>query len=126
MDLGDWPQPWLERYEPAFRAHAIEADVLHDLTDQDLEKLGALLGHRRRLLRAIAEHRRRTCGSNHGIVRALGVKPPLRYARWRAQRTLYACTIPNWGSWQVMRWISSPGLYRRRSSSLVQPKIDGM
>ena len=75
MDLGDWPQPWLERYEPAFRAHAIEADALHDLTDQDLEKLGALLGHRRRLLRAIAEHRRRTCGSNHGIVRALGVKP---------------------------------------------------
>jgi len=26
-----------------------------DLTDQDLEKLGVLLGHRRRLLRAIAD-----------------------------------------------------------------------
>ena len=29
--------------------------VLRELTDQDFEKLGVLLGHRRRLLRAIAE-----------------------------------------------------------------------
>ena len=44
----------LERYEAAFRENAIAADVLRDLTDQDLEKLGVLLGDRRRLLRAIA------------------------------------------------------------------------
>ena len=44
----------LERYEAAFRENAIDADVLRDLTDQDLEKLGVLLGDRRRLLRAIA------------------------------------------------------------------------
>jgi SAM domain (Sterile alpha motif) len=76
MDLGGWLRSLgLEQYEATFRANAIEADVLQDLTDQDLEKLRALLGHRRRLLRAIAEHRRRTCGSNHRIVRALGVKP---------------------------------------------------
>ena len=51
----------LEQYEATFRANAIEADVLQDLTDQDLEKLG-------------------------------------------------------------IRWISSPGLHRRRLSSWVQPK----
>ena len=33
----------------------IDLSVLPDLTDQDLEKLGVLLGHRRKMLRAIAE-----------------------------------------------------------------------
>ena len=37
-----------------FRDNAIAADVLRELTDQDLEKIGVLLGDRRRLLRAIA------------------------------------------------------------------------
>ena len=55
MDLGGWLRSLgLDRYEAAFRANAIDADVLCDLTDQDLEKLGVLLGHRRKLLRAIA------------------------------------------------------------------------
>ena len=34
---------------------SIDFSVLSDLTDQDLEKLGVLLGHRRKLLRAIAD-----------------------------------------------------------------------
>jgi SAM domain (Sterile alpha motif) len=38
----------------AFRENAIDFTVLPDLTDQDLEKLGVLLGHRRKLLRSIA------------------------------------------------------------------------
>ena len=55
MDIGGWLRSLgLERYEAAFRENAVDADVLDDLTDQDLEKLGVLLGDRRRLLRAIA------------------------------------------------------------------------
>jgi class 3 adenylate cyclase/predicted ATPase len=55
MDLGGWLRSLgLAQYEAAFRENAIDADVLQDLTDQDLEKLGVLLGHRRKLLRAIA------------------------------------------------------------------------
>jgi SAM domain (Sterile alpha motif) len=55
MDLGGWLRSLgLERYEAAFRENAVAPDVLRDLTDQDLEKLGVLLGDRRRLLRAIA------------------------------------------------------------------------
>jgi len=55
MDLGGWLRSLgLEQYEAAFRENAIDAEVLPDLTDQDLEKLGVLLGHRRKLLRAIA------------------------------------------------------------------------
>jgi class 3 adenylate cyclase/predicted ATPase len=45
----------LEQYEAAFRDNAIDADVLRDLTEVDLEKLGVTsLGHRKKLLRAIA------------------------------------------------------------------------
>jgi hypothetical protein len=55
MDVGDWLRGLgLEQYEAAFRENAIDAEVLPDLMDQDLEKLGVLLGHRRKLLRAIA------------------------------------------------------------------------
>jgi hypothetical protein len=44
----------LERYEQAFLDNAIDVGVLPDLTDADLAALGVLLGHRRKLLRAIA------------------------------------------------------------------------
>src|SRR5229473_1698234 len=38
-----------------FRDNAIDVEVLPELTEADLEKLGVLLGHRKRMLRAIAE-----------------------------------------------------------------------
>src|SRR5208282_5038485 len=44
----------LEQYEALFRENDIDAEVLGDLTDADLEKLGMTLGHRKRLIRAIA------------------------------------------------------------------------
>ena len=54
-DVGDWLRSLgLGRYEADFSENAIDADILRDLTDQDLEKLGVVLGDRRRLLRAIA------------------------------------------------------------------------
>src|SRR6202040_3373160 len=56
MDLASWLRSLgLEQYEAVFRENAIDLGVLPDLTDQDLEKLGVLLGHRRKLLRAITE-----------------------------------------------------------------------
>jgi class 3 adenylate cyclase/predicted ATPase len=55
MDLGGWLRSLgLEQYEGTFRDNAIGSDVLHELTDKDLQELGVLLGDRRRLLRAIA------------------------------------------------------------------------
>ena len=44
----------LEQYEQAFRDNAIDGEVLPDLTDADLAALGVLLGHRKKLLKAIA------------------------------------------------------------------------
>jgi class 3 adenylate cyclase len=45
----------MPEYTERFAENGIEIDVLSELTDQDLEKLGILLGHRRRMLRAIRE-----------------------------------------------------------------------
>jgi class 3 adenylate cyclase len=44
----------MSEYAQRFTENAIDFSVLPDLTDQDLEKLGVLLGHRRKLMRAIA------------------------------------------------------------------------
>jgi hypothetical protein len=56
MDVADWLRRLgLEQYEPAFRANEIDARVLPTLTAEDLKDLGVnLVGHRRRLLDAIA------------------------------------------------------------------------
>ncbi|HSA79589.1 MAG TPA: adenylate/guanylate cyclase domain-containing protein, partial [Geminicoccaceae bacterium] len=56
MDIAAWLQNLgLERYEPAFRANEIDAEVLPRLTAEDLTALGVTaVGHRRKLLDAIA------------------------------------------------------------------------
>jgi class 3 adenylate cyclase/predicted ATPase len=55
MDVGDWLRGLgLSEYEPAFHDAKIGPDVLPDLTDSDIEKLGVPLGDRKRLLKAIA------------------------------------------------------------------------
>ena len=56
MDIGRWLRGLgLQQYEPSFHENAIDAETLPDLTEADLEKLGVLLGHRKRILRAIEE-----------------------------------------------------------------------
>src|SRR6516165_3596990 len=51
---------WLEsiglsEYAQRFAENGVDLSVLRDLTDQDLKDLGILLGHRRKILRAISE-----------------------------------------------------------------------
>jgi class 3 adenylate cyclase/tetratricopeptide (TPR) repeat protein len=54
-DLRDWlRRNQLEQYADAFEADDIDLDILPELTEQDLERLGLSLGNRRRLLKAIA------------------------------------------------------------------------
>ena len=45
----------LERYVAAFADNDVDVTVLRHLTDGDLEKIGVSLGHRKRMLAAIAE-----------------------------------------------------------------------
>ena len=55
MDVASWLRTLgLEQYEPVFRQNEIDHEVLPELTEADLEKLGVPMGHRKRLLKAIA------------------------------------------------------------------------
>jgi hypothetical protein len=56
MDIVVWLRSLgLEKYEAAFRENEIDETVLPDLTAEDLKELGvSLVGHRRKLLQAIA------------------------------------------------------------------------
>jgi class 3 adenylate cyclase/tetratricopeptide (TPR) repeat protein len=81
MELGAWLRDvGLERYESVFRNNAIDMDIVLDLTDEDLTRLGVALGDRKRLLRAIVNLAHRST-------------PPdatLRVARDDAERRLVA------------------------------------
>src|ERR1700675_4233237 len=55
---GEWLESLgLSEYTLRFAENYIDSSVLCDLTDQDLEKIGIPLGHRKKMLRAIAELR---------------------------------------------------------------------
>ena len=55
-DLRGWLRAHhLEQLAEAFEANDIDVDVLPELTEADLEKLGVSIGNRRRLLKAIGE-----------------------------------------------------------------------
>src|SRR5271165_3209594 len=55
MDVAVWLRGLgLQQYEALFRENDIDAEVLSDLTDGALEKIGVSLGHRKRLLKAVA------------------------------------------------------------------------
>jgi hypothetical protein len=54
--IADWLKKLgLSEYAECFAENDIDIDVLSELTDQDLEKLGVSLGHRRKMLRAIRD-----------------------------------------------------------------------
>ena len=53
-DIRQWLEELgLGQYADAFAENDIDTDVLPDLTDLDLEKVGVSLGHRKKLLKAI-------------------------------------------------------------------------
>ena len=56
QQVADWLQKLgLGKYDQRFAENDISFSVLPDLTDQDLKEVGVSVGHRRQLIRAIAE-----------------------------------------------------------------------
>jgi class 3 adenylate cyclase/tetratricopeptide (TPR) repeat protein len=54
--IADWlGKLGLEQYAQRFANNGIDVGVLPELTDEDFDRLGVLLGHRRKMLRAVAE-----------------------------------------------------------------------
>src|SRR5215813_4105870 len=78
----------LSEYAQRFADNAIDLSVIRDLTEQDLKDLGVLLGHRRKILRAIAEL--------DGVAPApteTAPEPPLRDAPERRHLTVMICDL---------------------------------
>jgi len=56
QQIADWLKNLgMSEYAERFAENRVDLSVLPDLTDQDLEKMGVLLGDRRKMLRAIRE-----------------------------------------------------------------------
>src|ERR1700730_11602206 len=90
MDVGGWLRSLgLGQYEAVFRENEIDSEVLPNLTAEDLRELGVvILGHRRKMLAAIAEL------SASPVVPAMVAKPPpAEDAAERRQLTVMFCDL---------------------------------
>ena len=92
MDVEVWLQGLgLERYVPAFRDHEIDWEVLARLTSEDLREIGvAAIGHRRKLLDAIAAH---GAGVPTAAVTAATPGAPAQVDAERRQLTVMFCDL---------------------------------
>ena len=79
----------LQQYEALFRENDVDAEVLSDLTDGDLEKIGVSLGHRKRLLKAVAA----LAGPAAAPPAAATPIPPVADAAERRQLTVMFCDL---------------------------------
>jgi class 3 adenylate cyclase/predicted ATPase len=93
VDVASWLRNLgLERYEAAFRENDVSGDLLHQLTAEDLKDLGvAAVGHRRRMLAAIAELRGDPVVSS--VVAQTSEDRPSTTAAERRQITVLFCDI---------------------------------
>ena len=92
MDVGAWLRGLdLGQYEPAFRENEIDAAVLSRLTADDLRDMGVtIVGHRRKLLDAIAALR---AGGEPPSSQPTDAAPALQAER----RQLRSCS-PTWSA----------------------------
>ena len=90
MDVGDWLRNLgLGQYENTFRENDIDLEVLPELTEADFEKVGVSLGHRKRLLKAIAGIK----ASHDEPKAALAASAPVGDAAERRQLTVMFCDL---------------------------------
>ena len=96
MDVSGWLRSQgFERYEAAFVANAIDSDVLPELTEDDLEKLGIPLGDRKRLMRAIRAtlaDSHEAAATNEPAGRSHGAQPRVPAAE-RRHLTVMICDL---------------------------------
>src|SRR5215468_6548237 len=78
----------LSEYAQRFADNGIDLSVIRDLTEQDLKDLGVLLGHRRRILRAIAE-----LDGGAPSPTETAIEPALRDRAQRRHLTLMICDL---------------------------------
>jgi predicted ATPase/class 3 adenylate cyclase len=93
-DLRGWLRAQnLEQLAETFEANDIDVDILSELTDGDLEKLGVSIGNRRRLLKAIAEGAAKSSESRAASTEAPAASAPSQAGAERRQVTVLFCDM---------------------------------
>jgi predicted ATPase/class 3 adenylate cyclase len=86
--VGEWlASLGLEEYSQRFAENGVDLSVLGDLTDQDFRELGVLLGHRRKMLRALAKL------AGAAALPQSGAEPVPRNDAERRQLTVLFCDL---------------------------------
>jgi hypothetical protein len=98
QQVADWlDKLGLGQYALRFTENDISYSVLPDLTDQDLKEIGVSLGHRRQLLRAIANLDKAAVASvpptTAASITAAPVAPPVEAAGERRHLTVMFCDL---------------------------------
>jgi SAM domain (Sterile alpha motif) len=102
VDVAAWLRDLgLERYEPTFRENEIDWDVLPELTESDLEKLGLPLGPRKKLLKAIGALSTNTAGVATDSMPSPGTVT--REAERRQLTVLFWWARPSWREGSIPR-----------------------
>ena len=125
-DLAEWlGRHGLGQYAQTFAENNIDYSVLPDLTEDDLEKLGVSLGHRKKLLRAIDALRRASARHNARLRTGTEATSPAQHrdAEFR-QITVMFCDLV--GSTQLSEKLDPEDLhklidaYRRECSTAIK------
>ncbi len=89
-EIAEWLKALgMPEYTERFAENGIDVSVLRHLTDQDLKDIGVLLGHRRKLLSAIAE----LVGAVPAAPGATSAEPKLHDVAERRQLTVLFCDL---------------------------------
>ncbi len=90
LDVGAWLEELgLGQYRTLFSDQAIDSDVLPDLTDDDLVRLGVPLGHRKKIFRAIDDLLGRETTEQHAPIKLVRTRPDAE----RRQLTVLICDM---------------------------------
>jgi class 3 adenylate cyclase/predicted ATPase len=90
LDVGAWLEELgLGQYRTLFADQAIDSDVLPDLTEDDLVRLGIPLGHRKKLLKAIDELLGRDTAEQRAPIQIVRTRPDAE----RRQLTVLICDM---------------------------------
>ncbi|MEA2916234.1 MAG: hypothetical protein QOJ15_8315, partial [Bradyrhizobium sp.] len=90
LDVGAWLEELgLGQYRALFADQAIDGDVLPDLTEDDLVRLGLPLGHRKKLFKAIDELLGRQTTEQHTPIQIARTRPDAE----RRQLTVLICDM---------------------------------
>jgi class 3 adenylate cyclase len=91
QQIADWLEKLgMSEYARRFAENGIDFSVLRHLTDQDLKDIGILLGHRRKMLAAIAEF----AGAEQALLQPTSTEPKPQDTAERGQSAPILAAVP--------------------------------